>query len=323
MTGVEIAAVAGAASSLLGTGANAYATGRLNKKNRKFQKELYEQQRADNERQWHMTNQYNTPLSQMNRLKEAGLNPMLMYGSGAGGAGNAGSTPTSATFQNYEDKPPNFDFSSLGGYIGFRQQAAQTDNTRANTRLLAVQEDKLRADIANTTIDTINKTNIDKIQKRELEMPLVETAYQTLTKLQAETEAIPQNVKISQQNADANTANSLTNADNARTQAHQAQTNRMSAESNILRNKYLNHLTTAEADRVKQVTQTEVYKTAQAELETALRAKGINPQDPTWLRMSAQLAEEWIKEPIKDLGLWIERNLKGGAKKMNYKYFGR
>lgn len=33
-----------------------------------------------NEKMWHMQNEYNTPAAQMQRLKEAGLNPNLVYG---------------------------------------------------------------------------------------------------------------------------------------------------------------------------------------------------------------------------------------------------
>ena len=32
---------------------------------------------------WNAQNAYNTPVAQMKRLKEAGLNPMLVYGSGS------------------------------------------------------------------------------------------------------------------------------------------------------------------------------------------------------------------------------------------------
>ena len=37
---------------------------------------------------WNMQNAYNTPKAQMQRLKDAGLNPALMYGQG--NVGNAG-----------------------------------------------------------------------------------------------------------------------------------------------------------------------------------------------------------------------------------------
>ena len=34
--------------------------------------------------QWNRANEYNLPVNQMARLKQAGLNPNLVYGSGAG-----------------------------------------------------------------------------------------------------------------------------------------------------------------------------------------------------------------------------------------------
>lgn len=45
---------------------------------------------------WDLTNEYNLPANAVQRLKDAGLNPSLMYGSGdmAGTAGSASSSPT-------------------------------------------------------------------------------------------------------------------------------------------------------------------------------------------------------------------------------------
>ena len=40
---------------------------------------------------WNMQNEYNTPANQMKRLKNAGLNPNLIYGSGSANTGIAGS----------------------------------------------------------------------------------------------------------------------------------------------------------------------------------------------------------------------------------------
>lgn len=44
---------------------------------------------------WNMQNKYNTPKAQMERLKEAGLNPNLIYGSGQTNTGVAGSIAAS------------------------------------------------------------------------------------------------------------------------------------------------------------------------------------------------------------------------------------
>lgn len=57
-----------------------------------YDKEMAALQNQYNIDMWNMQNAYNSPASQMNRLKEAGLNPNLMYGQGS--TGNASSAPT-------------------------------------------------------------------------------------------------------------------------------------------------------------------------------------------------------------------------------------
>lgn len=54
---------------------------------------LAEQARTHDVNMWNMQNAYNTPAMQRQRLEEAGLNPNLLYDSGAN-AGNAGNMPT-------------------------------------------------------------------------------------------------------------------------------------------------------------------------------------------------------------------------------------
>lgn len=66
--------------------------------NRQFQREMFD-----------ITNQYNSPKAQVARMVEAGLNPALMYGSGAGSiaaqspAGSAASAPFSPIPQGLSD----------------------------------------------------------------------------------------------------------------------------------------------------------------------------------------------------------------------------
>lgn len=55
-----------------------------NQKNREFNFMLAKTQNEWNLQQWERSNEYNNPLNQMNRLKQAGLNPNLVYGNGAG-----------------------------------------------------------------------------------------------------------------------------------------------------------------------------------------------------------------------------------------------
>lgn len=79
--------VAGAAVTALGNYAVQAAS---NKRQFKFQKEAMALQDQYNRNIWDYQNAYNTPTAQMERLKEAGLNPRLIYGSGSGAANTAG-----------------------------------------------------------------------------------------------------------------------------------------------------------------------------------------------------------------------------------------
>ena len=54
-----------------------------NEKDREWSESMYERQNADQIKMWEMTNQYNHPTQQMERLRQAGLNPNLVYGKGA------------------------------------------------------------------------------------------------------------------------------------------------------------------------------------------------------------------------------------------------
>lgn len=61
-------------------------------KNRDFQMQMYKQQYDDSIKFWNMQNEYNLPSAELARLKDAGLNPLLMYGQG-GVSGMSSSAP--------------------------------------------------------------------------------------------------------------------------------------------------------------------------------------------------------------------------------------
>ena len=73
---------------------------------------------------WNMQNAYNTPKAQMSRLKDAGLNPNLIYGSNAN-TGTAGAiAPSKASPYNVQNPVP----------IQAMLLGAQIKNLEANTR---------------------------------------------------------------------------------------------------------------------------------------------------------------------------------------------
>lgn len=102
-----------------------------------FTEKMYNRQRADALADWQMQNAYNSPEQQMQRLKDAGLNPNLVYGNGS--AANTSSDVRSSQSQvpqqvNTMEGLGNA-ISSLGmGYIDMKAKTAQTDNVEAQTQ---------------------------------------------------------------------------------------------------------------------------------------------------------------------------------------------
>lgn len=82
-----VTGAAGAAGSLIG---GAFNLGGMALQH-KYNKEMADIQNQYNIDMWNRQNEYNSPVQQMNRLKEAGLNPNLMYSQGT--VGNASSAP--------------------------------------------------------------------------------------------------------------------------------------------------------------------------------------------------------------------------------------
>lgn len=101
--------------------------------NRRYGREMakyaYDQELA----QWNRENQYNSPSAQMERLKEAGLNPNLVYGTGVQAAGQASHSPKYNVPQGgYNVQAPNV-LGTLEMYQNLELKQAQIDNVKAQT----------------------------------------------------------------------------------------------------------------------------------------------------------------------------------------------
>lgn len=120
------------------SGANMGFQGNMNRKNRAFAEKMYRQQYQDELEFWRMNNQYNHPTAQMERLRNAGLNPHLVYGNGA--IGNSSSAPSAPTQAKWEGKAPQMEtgiaMAGLDQYFNLEAKKAQTDNFRAQNTLL-------------------------------------------------------------------------------------------------------------------------------------------------------------------------------------------
>ena len=122
---------------------------------------------------WEKQNLYNLPKNQMQRLKEAGLNPNLIYGSSpAGAGGNAGAiSPAKAAPYSFENPI----------------------NSTVQMSLLPLQAGKIQAETANTLKKAgLTDLNTKLLKKNfnslaELQTYTTASAYQTLLKDQIST----------------------------------------------------------------------------------------------------------------------------------------
>jgi hypothetical protein len=118
-----ISGIFGLASNLI--------TNRQNKKREKGRR-VYEQaqeldRRKYDQAMWDKVNKYNNPIAQMERLKNAGLNPNLIYGSSPGSAtGNAGDISSGKQLQG---QAPQYQLDNpMVPFMDTKVKQAQTNN---------------------------------------------------------------------------------------------------------------------------------------------------------------------------------------------------
>lgn len=94
-------------------------------------------QQKQDEKFWHMQNEYNNPQNQMRRLQTAGLNPNLVYGQSSGQAAGQAERiktpdldPAAHRFINPEGATQ-----MLGQYFDYDVKQAQSDNLKAQTQV--------------------------------------------------------------------------------------------------------------------------------------------------------------------------------------------
>ncbi|QXP08007.1 MAG: DNA pilot protein [Arizlama microvirus] len=141
--------LASAGVGIYGAASSAGAQRRVNEQNIKFSRDAMHQQRQWALDDWNMNNAYNSPLQQMQRFKEAGLNPHLIYG-------NANNSPASMVRQT-DIKTPNID---AGGFINAANLATSTANDTMNA-FFGMQKLQNETKLAEANILNL-KANADK-----------------------------------------------------------------------------------------------------------------------------------------------------------------
>lgn len=159
--GGAVSGVAGIGSSLIGANASANQQGSANKWNLLMQ--MYQ-------------NEYNKPVNQMKRLKEAGLNPNLVYGQSATGV--AGQAVAGKGYVGRRQESPNLSADILGligQYQNIQNMEADRQRTEEQTSLLAAQQQEA---ISRTAFNQWQQSYV-KEQARQLRLSndFIESAF--------------------------------------------------------------------------------------------------------------------------------------------------
>lgn len=143
-----------AGANVVENGINAGLNALNNRKQREYNEKMYVRQRQDSLNDWNMQNEYNSPKSQMQRLRDAKLNPNLVYGHGADATGGV---PRGTDLQSWNPTAPNVNLqgaaTSLMDIYDIKMKEAQIDNLEAQN-IVIKQEGLLKAtDVAKANID--------------------------------------------------------------------------------------------------------------------------------------------------------------------------
>lgn len=190
-------------------------------KARDWQQQMYDRQLSDNIKLWNMQREYDTPLNQMNRFKEAGINPYfamsqinsnLSTASGASFPASPQASPSGLVQQDYKVDPT---FSQQALLLNqykenINKTRAETDSILNQNSLYSLDQQLKELEVFNKSIE-FNKGEVDleilkktryeiinniktqnKLLGEQLESTLIDNTYKKIYN--------PLNIEITQEN---------------------------------------------------------------------------------------------------------------------------
>lgn len=136
------------------------------KENRDWQKQENLDAYNRDIKMWNLQNVYNSPSAQMSRLRQAGLNPNLVYGSGSVVGNSAGSPPEYEPVQSKMPTMQAYQGWNLGisdaasQFLNYKLAASQLRNQEVQNSLIRAQAFHESIKAANTAISTA-RTDFD------------------------------------------------------------------------------------------------------------------------------------------------------------------
>lgn len=266
-----LAPAIGAGGQVLGGTIGAVSQGIQNKKDRQFSEYMYNRQQADAWAMWNAQNEYNTPEAQMNRFKQAGLNPNLVVGgSGAASAGNA-SPVQAADFKQVSRRAPDFGAAISGGALAFLNGLYDLEIKQAQAKNLNEQTNVIHQQ------GLLNAANVAGVQGRT-ESTAFQLQLDKLFGADFQKERLRQIQIQSDVALDENERRALLTSSSLKEAAERLLNMR---ESRM-------HSSVDRARMRKQIELMDKTGVLQ-DLDIKLRKAGINPGDATWMRMAGQL----------------------------------
>jgi len=238
-----------------------------NQEERAWSNEMFEKQNKRDTDFWNMQNAYNDPSAQMQRLKDAGLNPNLVYGTGADAT--AGPIATHSAPSPRTEAPRETGSAAMGGaisksifdFLNVEQAKANIARTNADTK-------QINASTASTEFDNAVKEKVGYHSFGDTKLFENEAKQAGSQKQLAEFEAWK--------------AGSLTDGTNADKDSPVSKAIRAGYDTAVEKLKYqreLNDIAGAE----KTITQ---YK-------ANLAAQGIDPSTPWYMKIISKLLNDY------------------------------
>lgn len=269
---------------------NNFSTLATNYLNQRFSEKMYNRQRKDALEFWNMQNAYNDPSAQMDRLRNAGLNPHLVYGNG-GGNSNAGPIPTpdaqSVNFREPRIEGNNSILPDLLGAADIEIKNAQADNLRA-------QNEEIRQTTLLKSLQA-QRAGFDLEFEKKLSEISADYRRELLRKLKIESQATINRDAREAAMTSSNLTEALERVLNMREQRENIKADRGRTFAETSR-------TRAETARLRETLTIMKKEGTLKDIEIKLREAGVNPNDPMWQRY---------------LGLMIQGIMDKGADFMN------
>lgn len=269
MPGPLLIPLIAAGASLAGQGINALSQGSMNRKTRAFSEKMYNRQRQDSLSDWAMQNEYNSPQAQMERLRNADLNPNMVYGNGSVVA-NSQSQPRAASAPSWNPQAPQFrPEQSLQSFQDAKVQQAQYDNLRMHKTLMA--QDLIQKTLQN------RKLAVDADVKEMLKQNTLNAAYASTSLIQANLTDSWQRQEYRQEHGDLTT---------------EIMKNKLLESAIQLREKELGvSIKSEELNRIKQQIKNMEKDGRLKDLQIKLNANGLQ-NSPWFIRAGASLLED-------------------------------